>query len=151
MYKYKNGPHPLGLYYYLLLENPTIEYPIKIKNNHEINNNIYGILTLPKKLHHILEKDIVDKTNLYQKELKFLFEEELCNECNRIHKEISGHHKSLRCMIDMDYEEESPDNKDKMNILKDKIGNLNVIMREHKSIHKDLTINQINNIINIFS
>ena len=151
MYKFRVGPHPLGLYYYLLFENPILEYPIKSNKDNEINNNIYGILTLPKKLHYILEKEIVDKTNLFQKDLKFLFEEEMCQECISIHKEISGHHKSLRCMVDMDYEEISPDNKDKMDILRDKIGNLNVIMREHKSIHKDLTINDINYIINIFN
>ncbi len=148
MFKYINSPHPLGLYYYLLLDDKEIEYP---KSDSVIlNNKIYGLLALPKKLYNKLDDTIIER---YKKEdkngqIKFLYEEEECVECKNHHEKLHKFHMTLSCLNE--HCDESEEDLNKIELVKKQISLETSAMMTHKKVtHKKITLDQINLIFDL--
>jgi 5'-3' exonuclease len=137
MYNYNVSPHPLGLMYYLELYNTDLKYPIE--NLKSIPDDIYAILVLPKKARNLIDKKYHHVIN---NKLNFLFEEEVCEYCNNAYLKISNMHKTAKYMADI--EEDNTDQKSKITIMTKELS-------KHRKKHKDITVDEINYVINCLS
>jgi hypothetical protein len=136
MINYKTIIHPLGLLWYLILDNKDI---LEKENNQEniIDNKLYAYLVMPKKGLCLLEN------NYNIKELNDIYEDEECELCNDYSKKLGELNVSYGVIktFTEDYSEE-----DKINLL-NKIRIKRLEYREHKKKHKNITSEDIKTII----
>jgi hypothetical protein len=137
MYNYnKIGIHPGELYYYLSLNsNKTISYPLP-KCNLCISNKIYPAIVMPYKIKFLVKNNYSD---FLLKNHKEIYEEELCETCSELHKQISN------LVISRKYLESIDEDTDK---IKKNIFQLNNQFTEHKKkTHKRIQYNKYIEII----
>jgi 5'-3' exonuclease len=137
IFNFKETPHPLGLLYYFefYYEEDFIEK--KIYNSTPIPDEIYSLFVLPKKAQNMINKKYHELMNT---KLKFLYEEEECNECIKQHKNIADIYETIKFMKIMDEDTSS---------IRRKVGKISVELGKHKKKHKTLTINDIKNILKL--
>ena len=159
--------HPLGLLLYFEFNNLTliqhIYYDIDKLYVCQIDDEIYATLILPKFGRKFIEyfRDINFEDNQLNNILKILYDVEECNLCDQYHdklsklyidqhiiiknmKKIKDNQKELNCdtIDEQKYKEDFTQN----NKLKKEITDELYNFRSHNLIHKDITINNINEI-----
>lgn len=142
MYKYKKLViNPIELMYFLMInkKNP-ISYPLK-DSNIEIHRNIYPSIVMPYKVRFLFDKKYSDF--LLEKH-KIMYEEELCEFCSEIHKNMSICHDSMNYLINYGSGESDDIEIDNIKL---KIHDLNIKMKKHKKTHKKLCYDEIITII----
>lgn len=134
MYQYKESPHTLGIFNYLVF-NDKIEIPVL--NPNPIPDYIYALLVLPKKA-----KNLIDKKyhTFMDKGLKFLYEEEECQICSELHGKLSDLHKTIKYVMTINENFDS---------LKRESINLSKKLAKHRVIHKNINLKDINFVINL--
>jgi hypothetical protein len=122
MYQCDDSPHPYGLIMHLKL------YPEIAKFNDEIykslNKNLYAILVLPQKAIELINKKYHDFANNYD----ILYEEELCEDCVKLHIE-----KSKYTREEEEYKKKS------------------IELKNHRIKHRNITMDDIEEISNKFT
>lgn len=134
MYQFDENIYSLGIYYYLKL-NYNIIYPFE--NNYFVPKHINALLLIPSSYIHLIHKK-------YQKtiEVNFpkLYEEEKCNICINFHKNISNLNQA-KVFVNFDDPNEKLTFNNQLNLLTKEY-------TEHKKIHKELSKDDIDLIIN---
>ncbi|ARF09133.1 XRN 5'-3' exonuclease [Catovirus CTV1] len=133
MYQYNASPHPLGIWYYLVL----YEVQNISKNPTPIPEHIYALLVLPKKAN----KFICERYRKYMdNDLKFLYEEDNCETCNEFKSQMSKLHEIIEHMEKMGDDNEKQ--RIEHTVVSKKLSN-------HRKTHKNISFKDINFVINL--
>lgn len=146
-YMYQFTPiHPLDILFFLETNtNINILYPLPFSE--PIDSHLYAVLILPKKYKYLLidqYKSICDS-----EQLSFLYEEELCSVCIKIHHDLSLCYEQKK-FIQYD-NSDSEDIIIKQSFINKEIDTLCKQLEKHKIIHKPITMKIINSAINIIN
>lgn len=138
MYNYKQSPHPLGIHYYLLFGSKIqIPEPFPIP----IPDHIYALLIIPKKAINLIDAKYHIAMNKY---LNFLYEEEICDICCELHTKLSGLYKTIKYMTIMEQDTSKIKQVQKLST------SLSKKLAIHRKIHKNISLKDINFVINKF-
>jgi 5'-3' exonuclease len=147
MYNYRSL-QPLEILYFYEFnkqkEESKIYYPQPLFE--PINKHIYSILILPKKAKFLINEKY---HNIMDNELSYLYEEEMCKDCENLHlqlRTLNSELKELRLNTDTN----DPELLNDLELpIKKKISKISTKMSKHKKNHKNLSVDDIYNAINI--
>jgi hypothetical protein len=122
MYQCDESPHPLGLILHLKL-NPNLRNFNNIEYK-SLNKNLYAILVLPQKAIGLINK----KYHKFTENYDILYEEELCEDCVKLHIE-----KNKFTREDEEYKTKS------------------IELKNHRIKHRNITLDDVEEISNNFS
>ena len=138
MYTWRHSPHPFGLLFYIETNINMLKCdPINELEYISINDDIYALLVLPKMAYNLVSDEYISRM---EKKFEFLYEVEECESCISIGKEIKEMYKKLK---DVAISKQTP--------LRKKIGVLSRKSKEHSDTHKNISLEQIRDIINYLS
>jgi len=129
MYQYDEAPHPFGLILNIKKNKDISKFDGNILYP-SLNKNLYATLVLPKKAVKLIKEE---KYHVFSDKHPILYEEELCEECMRLHKEKQKYKKNT----------ENENNE----ICREIIQNIKL----HKLSHKNIAIGDIEEISAEFS
>ena len=133
IYNGEQSPSPNEILYYLLFNtNVTINVPKS--NVPPLSASYYSLLLMPYNAKQLVPKQY---HFLMDDKLKYIYDKELCKECNDYKSRLSVEHKKLK---------KTPDDE----LIKENIGFISKKLSDHtKASHgRDFNIDDINNIIN---
>ena len=143
LYIADSSPHPIDILYYTIFNNKLIEIPKS--NTKPLTNDIYTLLLIPKKA----RKMIPEKYQKFiDKELKYMYTLEDCDECQNHKGELSRLHKELRSIRLDKSGEKFTDKNDPTTDVRKEIGSVSSSLHKHKKNHNnDFTINDIAKVV----
>lgn len=122
MYQCDDSPHPLGLILHLK-SNPNLRLFNEIEYK-SLNKNLYAILVLPQKAIKLIDK----KYHKFVDNYDILYEEEMCEDCVRLHIE-----KGKFTRDDEEYKVK------------------NIELKNHRIKHRNITLDDVEEISNNFT
>ena len=135
IYNYKSAPHPYELFFFMCSENDSIQIPKS--NMKSLSADVYALLIMPQKATYLINEKY---KQIMENELKYLYKNEDCNECDNYKKKIESLHLILK------------NNKENQDYIKYKKMYTKefIIYKNHKKLHNEkFDINDIYNIIEV--